>query len=118
MRAGRASRHAPFFGPWLLHHPGCRRFINVVFDRFALRNMKFTNCIMKNKSAFVTGTLACIALLVCCTSVRAQYSWRLILPKTALTVQVNSLDANKLYVGTRYDQIWRSNDAGTSWERL
>jgi len=55
-------------------------------------------------------------LLTCCVVSHAQYSWRLLLPKTAYTMQVNPLDPNKLYVGNRYDQLWRSFDGGNAWE--
>lgn len=63
-----------------------------------------------------TSILAC--MILCCVAMPAQYSWRLILPITAYTVQVNPLDPNKLYVGNRDDQFWRSYDGGTGWERF
>lgn len=63
-------------------------------------------------------TLFIISLLACCITAHAQYAWRLLLPRISYTVQINPLDPNKLYVGNTYDQIWRSNDGGTQWERI
>lgn len=57
-----------------------------------------------------------LCLLASSVTAHAQYAWRLILPRTAYTVQVNPLDPQKVYVGNRYDQLWRSYDGGNAWE--
>ena len=64
----------------------------------------------------VKSTVVVLCLLSCSALTHAQYSWRLLLPRTAYTVQVNPLDPNKLYVGNRYDNLWRSYDGGNAWE--
>lgn len=66
----------------------------------------------------VRSSLVVLCLLTSSAITHAQYSWRLILPRTSFTVQINPLDPNKLYVGNTYDQLYRSNDGGTLWERL
>ncbi|NQW29098.1 MAG: hypothetical protein HQ472_01125 [Ignavibacteria bacterium] len=45
-------------------------------------------------------------------------SWKLLIPVRAVTMQVNPKDANKLYIGHENNQMYRSNDAGKTWDRL
>lgn len=54
--------------------------------------------------------------LCCSVTVYGQAPWRLMLAKPSFTIQINPLDANKLYVGSKEDELWRSNDGGLSWE--
>jgi len=41
--------------------------------------------------------------------------WRLLLPRMALTVRINPMDSNKLFVGGWSGQAYRSEDGGKTW---
>ncbi|MBI2794491.1 MAG: hypothetical protein HYX66_07570 [Ignavibacteria bacterium] len=63
-----------------------------------------------------TKFIPVVAVLLIGGSSAICQSWRLLLPFTSYNVQINRLDSQKLYVGYRSNQIFRSNDGGLSWE--
>lgn len=62
--------------------------------------------------------VAIVLLALGCLDLQAQGVWRLVLPRTAYTIQVNPLDPKKVYVGSHHDVLWRSYDGGETWDSL
>jgi len=56
-----------------------------------------------------------VVVAVVSVSVHAQ-TWRLLIPVQAYTVQINRYDPSKLYIGNWSNQLYRSYDAGNTWE--
>lgn len=63
-----------------------------------------------------TKFISVVALLLIGGSVTQCQTWRLLLPFTSYNVQINRLDPQKLYVGYKSNQMFRSYDAGSEWE--
>lgn len=56
-----------------------------------------------------------LIVLICLTASLNGQTFRPLLPKRCFTVQVNPLDAQKLYVGHWSDRLLRSDDGGDEW---